>query len=105
MFPGVGQELLELVMLRKVPTGSWWSSGDLEGSALGVQLLRGNWQQHRGKGSPGAPSSSLELGLAILPALGPAVTHSSGCPNQPSPTQEQPQEWDLPCTGAWWCPD
>lgn len=32
MFPGVGQEQ---VMLRKVPTGSWWSSGDLEGSAPG----------------------------------------------------------------------
>lgn len=56
------------------------------------------------EGRPGAPRSSLELGLAILQQWVPAVTHSSGCPNHPSPTQEQPQEWGLPCTGACWGP-
>lgn len=38
----------------------------------GVQLHRGNWQQQGGKGSLGAPRSSLELGLAVLPELGPS---------------------------------
>lgn len=45
-----------------------------------AQLHRGKWQQHGRKGSPGAPSSSLELRLAIL--LGPSNDTQLWLPKQ-----------------------
>lgn len=80
-----------------LPASGGISPLDAVGAALKRELAAA--------GREGQPRSSQDLqswDWLFCQRWVPAITHSSGYPNSPSPSPKW--EWGLPCTDACWCP-